>query len=222
LQNQLNNANELRQRLAEFEGMVKELENGIAALDSAIVILQDRRAKQGDYLNVIKTLTSVRDWFHYSNGPHTLAQGVLEIMVHDVNMFLEYFAAPFTVTCDESTLGFQCIFHDGRAMPMVGYPDASQLSGGQKIQLAVAFRFASYCMFANKLGLLSLDEPTVYLDDHNVGRFCALLNKIREVATRMNLQIFIATHEQSVKSFMDTIIDLTSTDESKVQDGKQQ
>ena len=77
------------------------------------------------------------------------------------------------------------------------------------MQLAVSFRFGSYCMFANKLGLLSLDEPTVYLDDANVGRFCNLLERVKEVAQQMNLQVIIATHERAVMPFMDTVIDLT-------------
>lgn len=87
-------------------------------------------------------------------------------------------------------------------------PDATILSGGEKIQLAVAFRFAAYCMFASKLGLLSLDEPTVYLDDENVGRFGDLLQQVKQIAQGMNLQVLIATHERSVIPFCDTVIDL--------------
>ena len=63
-------------------------------------------------------------------------------------------------------------------------------------------------MFASKLGLLSLDEPTVYLDDSNVGRFCTLLEKIKEIAKKMDVQVLIATHERSVLPFCDSVVDL--------------
>jgi DNA repair exonuclease SbcCD ATPase subunit len=127
-----------------------------------------------------------------------------------VNNFLGQFSAPFSVLQSTEALGFKCIFHDGRTMPVDGPPDAYHLSGGQKIQLAIAFRFASYCMFASKLGLLSLDEPTVYLDDQNIGAFCTLLGKVKDVARKMNIQVLIASHERAIIPFIDTLIDLNS------------
>lgn len=80
------------------------------------------------------------------------------------------------------------------------------LSGGQKIALAVAFRFAVYMMFAGKLGLLSLDEPTAYLDDETIARFADLLGKIREIAANMGVQILLATHEHGVMGSVDQTI----------------
>lgn len=207
LKNTIQQAQQLDTQIAQLSGMVTELENSINGLENTIAVLEMKRSQQDEYRNALKVLNEVRDWFHYSNGPHTLAQGVLSEMVQDVNLFLDQFSAPFSVISGGDTLGFKCIFHDDTPVPFNGPPDAVHLSGGQRIQLAVAFRFASYCMFASKLGLLSLDEPTVYLDDYHVGRFCALLSKIKEVAQKMNLQVLIATHEQSVKPFMDTIID---------------
>ena len=72
----------------------------------------------------------------------------------------------------------------------------------------MAFRLAIYGMFAGKLGLLSLDEPTAYLDESNVDRFGVLLTKIREVAKNMNTQMLLATHEASVIPYMDSVINL--------------
>ena len=197
------------EQLAQLSGMLMATEAGLNELTKTLKDLEDRRSKQGAYKAAIDVLTQVRDWFHYGNGPHTLANSVLNNMTADVNSFLEKFGAPFSVLPGAEALGFKYIMTDGSAMPAGEYPDAMHLSGGQKIQLAVSFRFASYCMFASKIGLLSLDEPTVYLDDKNVGNFCVLMEKIRDIAQKMNLQVLIATHERSVLPFMDSIIDLT-------------
>jgi len=209
-QTALQEAQQLDQQLAQLRGMIQELEANTKSLEKTIATLEYKRSQLGTYQEVLKTLNETRDWFHYSNGPHTLATSVLADMTQDVNDFLGQFAAPFSVQHGEDVLGFNCLFHDGRQMPSSGPPNAVHISGGEKIQLAISFRFASYCMFANKLGLLSLDEPTVYLDDNNVGRFCTLLGKIKEVAQKMNLQVLIATHERAVMPFMDTVIDLRS------------
>lgn len=201
---------QLDQQTAQLGGMIAELGKSLDMAEKNIGKLEHKQAQQKEYREALKVLEDVRSWFHYGNGPHTLSTSVLAEMTEDVNGFLAQFAAPYSVIHDEDALGFKCIFHDGRTMPASGPLDASYLSGGEKIQLAISFRFASYCMFAGKLGLLSLDEPTVYLDDNNVGRFCSLLERIREIAQQMNLQVFIATHERAVIPFLDSVIDLNA------------
>lgn len=195
-------------RLATMKGQIAMLKQNMATLDGTIAGLKERRAKQGTYNEVVATIGNVRDWFHYANGPHDLAISVLEELTEDVNTFLQKLDAPFTVVAEDTGLSYKCIFSDGRPMPAGGPPDASELSGGQKVLLAIAFRLASYCMFANKQGLLSLDEPTAYLDDNNIGNFCTLLERIKEVARELDLQILISTHERAILPFMDSIIDL--------------
>jgi DNA repair exonuclease SbcCD ATPase subunit len=100
------------------------------------------------------------------------------------------------------------MFNDGRGVPASGPPDAVHLSGGEQVQLAIAFRFASYYMFANKFGLLCLDEPTAHLDDRNIGRFCDLIVQAKKLAVSMDLQIIISSHHRELIPFADTVIDL--------------
>ena len=197
-------------QLSELSGMLAATEHGLAELDTTLADLADRRSKQGVYKDALEKLGAVRDWFHYGNGPHTLASSVLNSMTADVNSFLEKFNAAFSVVPGNDALGFQYIKNDHSALPADGYPDASHLSGGQKIQLAIAFRFAAYVMFASKVGLLSLDEPTNHLDAANVGNFCHVIENIREIAQKMNLQVLIATHATEVLPFMDSVINLNT------------
>lgn len=198
-------------QVAQDKGQISELEKAITALEDTVVTLERKQAQQGTQTAVLGTLDKVRSWFNYANGPRNMATAVLAEMNTDVNKFLSNFTSPFSVTPDESTFGFRCLFTDGRQTPSGGPPDASMLSGGQKVQLAVAFRLASYCMFAGKLGLLSLDEPSAYLDDANIGRFGDLLVQIKKIASGMNLQLIMATHEQSLTPFADTVINLGGT-----------
>ena len=197
----------LTTEIAKLDGARTELKNAMENLAKTIDELVEKKASQAGRDAAVSTLGNVRDWFHYSNGPHVMSSMVLGALTSDVNKFLSQFTAPFTVEPMDTALGFKCNFTDGRKVPD-SPPGAEKLSGGQKIQLAVAFRFAAYCMFAGKLGLLSLDEPTAYLDDQNIGRFGDLLQQIKTVAKDMNIQVLMATHERSVMPFMDTIIDL--------------
>lgn len=208
---------QLDTEIAQFTGAHTELKAAMESLDKTLAALEYKRASQQTYRDTIGTLGRVRDWFHYKNGPHTLSASVLATMTDEINGFLDQFAAPYTVLPAGDTLGFTVQFHDGRPQPTTP-ASASVLSGGEKIQLALSFRFAAYRMFSAKLGLLSLDEPTVYLDNRNVDRFGDLLLRVKQVAQGMNLMLLIATHERSVIPVCDTVIDLSKDDTLNVLD----
>lgn len=179
----------------------------LEAMRKTVADLKEQQAKQDVLSKRLKVLENVRDWLHYTNGPRVLVRQVIDALTDDVNRFLGNFTAPFVVTPNDEDLGFIVEFTDGRDRPEK--PQTTEvLSGGELVQLAVAFRFAVYTMFAGKLGLLSLDEPMAFLDADNIGRFGVFLMKVREITKNMNIQVFIATHQQVVIPHMDSVIDL--------------
>lgn len=193
---------------AYVHGQINQLKATCTRIDNTIKELELRRSQQATFVRVTQTLTNVRDFFHYNNGPHKLATSVLVEMNQDLNMFLQKMNAPFSATAQDAGLTYLCQFHDGRPMPAEGYMEATDLSGGEKAMLAIAFRLASYMMFANKQGLLGLDECTAYLDDNNIANFCELLSTLKGVAKSLDLQLLMSTHERSTIPFMDSVIDL--------------
>lgn len=136
-----------------------------------------------------------------------MSQNVMRDLTACVNDYLNQFDAPFIVEAEEEGFGFRCCFTDGRYMPDPR-PDASLLSGGEKVALAIAFRLAIYMCFGGELGLLSLDEPTAYLDANRLEHLGELLQKVGAVARNNGLQILMATHEKAIMPFLDSKIDL--------------
>ena len=198
---------ELRMAATRAAATRDEAANTVESMKQAVASLKEAQAAQDRLAARLATLEKVRDWFHYTNGPRVLVTQVLAALTDDVNRFLGNFTAPFVVVPDQEQVGFRVEFTDGRDRPPEP-PGTDVLSGGERVQLAVAFRLAIYAMFAGKLGLLSLDEPTAYLDESNVDRFGLLLTKIREVAKNMNTQMFLATHEPAVIPYMDSVVEL--------------
>lgn len=198
---------ELDISLAKYEGEVKGTNTLIIELEKYISDLKESKRLQDEVQKRVAVVQNVRNWFHYSNGPRTVSTAIMERLNADVNKFLGNFTAPFVVEPMQEGVGFKVRFTDGRPMPKE-LPDASVLSGGQKVQLAVAFRLATYCTFANKLGLLVLDEPTAYLDDANIECFGDLMVKVAQIARNMSVQVLIATHEKAIMENFDTTIEL--------------
>lgn len=209
--------NKARANLDAFNGILRDmavekgrLESAEKTIESTKVFvseLVDKKELEDKVREKVDTLKRVRDWFHYREGPRIMSQNVMRDLTACVNSYLDQFNAPFVVEAEEEGFGFRCRFIDGRTMPDP-CPDASLLSGGQKVALAIAFRMSIYMCFGAELGLLSLDEPTAYLDDASIEHLGELLQKVGEVARNKGLQILMATHEKAIMPFLDTKIDL--------------
>lgn len=196
----------LRDMAAE-KGRLESTEATIENTKKFIDELVEKKEVEEKVKVKVDTLKRSRDWFHYREGPRIMSQNVMKQLTDCVNDYLRQFCAPFVVEAEEEGFGFRCRFIDGRMMPNP-HPDASLLSGGQKVALAIAFRMAIYMCFGGELGLLSLDEPTAYLDDASIDHLGELLQKVGAVAKSRGLQILMATHEKAIMPFLDTKIDL--------------
>lgn len=207
LQNRLADYTEKTRQKANLEGQITQIAKVIKNLTSTISTIKQKQENIQNHVKALTVLHNVVDWFHYTKGPAQVAGKYLQVLANDVNKYLEIFSAPFVVLPDFNTLGFRVSFTDGRNMPEEA-PPANVLSGGEKMMLAISFRLANHKLFADKLGLLSLDEPTVYLDSDNITNFCTVVEKLKVIVNSLDLQIIIATHESSVMPYFDTVISL--------------
>lgn len=153
---------------------------------------------------VRNSVERIRNWFHYSQGPHKVTMAVLRELTGGVNEFLAILDGRFYVVPDEENLMFRVVFTDGRVQPEEPLP-ATRLSGGEKASLAVAFRLASYYMFSGSLGIICLDEPTEYLDARKIEAFGRFIEKLKEISTSLGLQIFMATHHVNIVPLFDSV-----------------
>lgn len=146
-------------------------------------------------------LVEVRDILHRDNLPKLVAQNYLELLEADINEILEVFGTDFRVSARDG-LGFLADFPDGRSQP------APRLSGGQKVVLALAFRISVNSLFAADLGVITLDEPTAYLDDENINCLNLALDRLRTLSEARGLQCILITHEKGLGHLFDHVVQL--------------
>ena len=187
---------------------INNINRQLDAIDVQRATIASNEIKDAERREFMAYMTRVRGWFHYSKGPHNVSVEVLRQLTPGVNKFLGMFNSNYSVETDYDSLSYRVLFHDSRPTPPDGPPMASVLSGGQRIMLALAFRMACYYMFASKFGIMTLDEPTVYLDDTNVSNFVGLFETLHSLSTKLGIQMFISTHERSLIPVMDHFIDL--------------
>lgn len=91
----------------------------------------------------------------------------------------------------------------------VNYPGVNvnatvdSLSGGQRIALALALRFAISYLLNTKLDFLILDEPTIHMDRHRRRELVEIIGDLKE--KRFVKQLIVVTHDEEIEERADTI-----------------
>lgn len=187
---------------AELEGRHEGLTKTVQDLEGEIDRLHKLQVEAAVAVGWRDHQEQMREVLHYSALPRLVSLHYLDRLTGDVNSYLRLFDSPFRVEVDEN-LSFTAVFHQGGKRRPAG-----RLSGGQKVVLALAFRLSVNNAFASDLGLLCLDEPTVGLDEHNLGSLETALGRLRELAKSTGLQVVMVTHERSLAPLFDNVISL--------------
>lgn len=146
-------------------------------------------------------MDGVRQFTHKTGLPAMVASRNMKVIQDEMNRFLAVFSADFR-TFSEDGVTFIARFFNGKEQPV------ERLSGGQKVITALSFRLAVNRLLASNVGLLVLDEPTVYQDEHNIQAFVPTLERLRQFSATRGLQCIIVTHEKELAGHCDYVIQL--------------
>ncbi len=173
------------------------IQNDVDALKE-VVRIKTEAATTAEF---VQLLEDMRNIMHRESLPKLVAQNYLEELLSNINDVLDSFDSPFRVE-NTDNLSFRALFNDGRNVR------AEALSGGEKALFAIAFRIVINSTFAKDIGLLCLDEPTAGLDEKNIGCLTIAMERLRQLSKSTGLQCVLITHEKSLMSHFDKVIEL--------------
>lgn len=183
----------LQGRHKAMEELGDELERSLAQLrDDEVKVERRRRYRE--------LLERARLVLHRDQLPRLVAQLYVKALNERLAKYLELFEVPYLARIMDD-ISIDCTFGN-RVVP------AERLSGGEKVMLGIAFRFAVYDLFVSNLGLLILDEPTVYLDSDRIDSVLSLLERVKSYSRASGLQLIVVTHETRLSGVFDQVIAL--------------
>lgn len=142
-----------------------------------------------------------KDILHRDNLPRLVMQRIIHSINEKLEFYLSKFSTEFTAYLSES-MDFVCDFITSGDASKSAY---TALSGGQKVALALAFRFALADILGSTIPLMVLDEPTIFLDTDNIEAVCQIFKDIRSFAEK-GVYVFILTHDEELhKAFTRTL-----------------
>jgi len=186
---------------ATLAGRIVTLEDQLKATEAQIATLKAEEAKLEKVKEWRELAEKARQCLHRDQLPNLVAQSYIRALNGRLAKYLDMFEVPYTCKIGPE-MDVVCAFSGGRKLP------AERLSGGEKVMLGIAFRFAIYDLFASNLGLLILDEPTVFLDDDRIDCVYDLLEKVKSYSKSAGLQLIVITHEKRLAGVADRVISL--------------
>jgi DNA repair exonuclease SbcCD ATPase subunit len=171
----------------------------VSSLDKDIAVLEHRKLDQAAGTEWLQRVEKVAALFHREAAPRFVSYHNLQKLEREMNRMLELFCANFRLTAKEN-LSFEALFFDGRVQPV------ERLSGGQATMVAMIFRLAVNTFFAGNVGLIFLDEPTAFIDEHHMRGFEPVLASLRDYAAGRGLQCVMITHAKDLAPLFDQTI----------------
>lgn len=190
---------QMLEQIANLQGQLQQLEQQRQTVLTELERLKAENSRT-ETVNKYKSLCErARAVLHRDCLPLIVTRSYLAGLNSHMNKYLEFFETPFTATIKDD-LSVICTF------PGVGEQAAGRLSGGQKVVLGIAFRFAVYRLFANELGFMALDEPTAMLDDDKIQHVVDVMQVIRRYAQSTGMQLIVPTHRPQLETVFDHAI----------------
>lgn len=146
----------------------------------------------------IKILESIRSAFH-KDGLQRLIRArsrpILEKMTRD---FFERFNLEFSdVQIDDD--------YDISVIGPAGVQTIDQISGGERVALAIALRLAIARLLSGKVETIIMDEPTTHLDEERRKELVNILNSFFREGGRIIPQMIVITHHHEIEDVADIL-----------------
>ena len=177
---------EISSSIAFIQGKISELEQKISSLEPSLAIVK----KASVYIDKFKKM---REEIFHRDG--SLARSMRSWAVKSISYFATEYVQLFgtgisevRISEDESAVGIKCY-------TLGGYQDIDAMSGGEKVAVAVAIRFAiARLLSSGNIDFVIMDEPTNYLDEE---RRKAFVDLVRSIAQSIK-QLIIITHDREI------------------------
>ncbi len=189
---------ELTVKIAELEAEIKTKRREKENLENELKQLLDKEKEKAMVEDFIKILERIRNAFH-KDGLQRLVRArskpLLEKFTRD---FLERFNLEISdVQIDED--------YNISVTGPVGLQTIDQISGGERVALAIALRLAITRVLSEKVETIIMDEPTIHLDEERRRELVNILNSFFREGGRIIPQMIIITHHHEIEDAADIV-----------------
>ncbi|MCW3996673.1 MAG: hypothetical protein NWE98_11075, partial [Candidatus Bathyarchaeota archaeon] len=189
---------ELEKELVRLEQEKFGFQKQIAKLEAELAALEKTAKKKQQVERYISVLSKIRDAYG-KDGIQKLirarARPVLEKATRD--LFERFNLSYSDVKIDDD--------YNISVLGPAGEQDIDQISGGERVALAIALRLAIAQVLSGKVETIIMDEPTTHLDEERRKELVNILNSFFREGGRIIPQMLIITHHNEIQEVADIV-----------------
>lgn len=190
--------------VVEVKQQLELAKKDIGFLTKAVESAQQVEAENLVQAQLRESLIRIRAEFHPDGAQRELVGRRIQRMEEKINEYLGMIGSVFTVhAIPNGGFNFEAIFPDKPGSIM-----ATELSGGEKVALAISFRIASVQTFCASIGLLVLDEPTASFNNEAQLGFVKVMEQLKLISAQLGMQFIIISHSEILENSFDQLIEL--------------
>lgn len=194
--------NQADERRIEAQSEVRAAEREVRQVGEKLEEVRQRQQRQEQDLQWVEICREAQKALRPQGLPSLMMAEYAKLVNERIAYYLGIWQSPFSLLIDSAN-SFEFVANkDGFDQ------SAARLSGGEKVVASTSFRLAMADTFASEVGLLVLDEPSVYLDKDNIYHLQDLLVRLKELSNASGRQILLVTHEESLLGFVDHAIEI--------------
>jgi exonuclease SbcC len=196
---------ELEKELVRLEQEKSGFQTQLTKLDSELKALEKTAKEKQQVEGYISVLSKIRDAYG-KDGIQKLirarARPVLEKATRD--LFERFNLSYSDVKIDDD--------YNISVLGPAGEQDIDQISGGERVALAIALRLAIAQVLSGKVETIIMDEPTTHLDEERRKELVNILNSFFREGGRIIPQMLIITHHNEIQEVADIVYTVKKTD----------
>ena len=187
-------------KLTEMQTKLRVTETEAKGAKDQLKLFEGDNTKRDKADEVRRKLERCRDLLHREKLPKIVMSSMLVGLNHHMNEMLVQFNMGFDAILDED-FNFK--------VACVGKDDASatDLSGGQKVILAIAFHIGLGRLLGGAIPFMVLDEPTNHVDKHNKPILRDALMRLKGAGAAGTEYMFV-THDDVLQPTFDREIEI--------------
>jgi len=189
---------EIEKNIVEIRTMIKNLNNASSKLTKELKQLLKKETEEKKVKDFVKILNKIREAFSKDGLQRSIrarARPMLEKITRD---FFEKFNLEYSdIKIDDD--------YNITVIGPTGSQTIDQISGGERVALAIALRLAIARVLSGKVETVIMDEPTTHLDEERRKELVNILNSFFREGGRIIPQMLIITHHREIEDVADVI-----------------
>jgi len=189
---------DLKEEISGLVAKKKAADNEAAECDRKLEALKDREKEKQAVDGFIRLLNKIRAAYGKDGVQKMIrakARPLLERCTRD--LFERFNLAYSDIKIDDD--------YNIAVLGPSGEQDIDQISGGERVALAIALRLAVAQVLSGRVETIIMDEPTTHLDEERRKELVSILSSFFREGGRIIPQMLIITHHREIEDVADVI-----------------